>query len=179
MCCASSVRNGSLCLTTCLSCAQRGLNPVCEVSESCSVMSLFSTPWTIHTACGILQARILEWVAFPFFKGSSHPRDRTQDSFIAGGFFFQLRHKGSPRILEWVAYPFSSGSFWPRSRTGFSDIVGRFFTSWAIREAINSAYFAFKMHWFLFFYIFTSIKSRCVFYNILQIIGSMLKYYIK
>ena len=27
---------------------------------------------------GILQARILEWVAFPFFKGSSEPRDRTQ-----------------------------------------------------------------------------------------------------
>ena len=25
-----------------------------------------------------LQARILEWVAFPFFKGSSQPRDRTQ-----------------------------------------------------------------------------------------------------
>ena len=65
-------------LLRCLSCAQRGLNSVCEVSESCSVMSLFSTPWTIHTACGILQARILEWVAFPFFKGSSQPRDRTR-----------------------------------------------------------------------------------------------------
>ena len=24
---------------------------------------------------GILQARILEWVAFPFFRGSSQPRD--------------------------------------------------------------------------------------------------------
>ena len=65
-------------LLRCLSCAQRGLNSVCEVSESCSVMSLFSTPWTIHTACGILQARILEWVAFPFFKGSSQPGDRTR-----------------------------------------------------------------------------------------------------
>ena len=36
---------------------------------------------------GILQARILEWVAFPFSKGSSQPRDRTQVSSIAGGFF--------------------------------------------------------------------------------------------
>ena len=36
---------------------------------------------------GILQARILEWVAFPFFRGSSQPRDRTQVSRIAGGFF--------------------------------------------------------------------------------------------
>ena len=35
----------------------------------------------------ILQARILEWVAFPFSKGSSQPRDWTQVSNIAGGFF--------------------------------------------------------------------------------------------
>ena len=34
---------------------------------------------------GILQARIPEWVAFPFSRGSSHPRDRTQVSHIAGG----------------------------------------------------------------------------------------------
>ena len=36
---------------------------------------------------GILQARILEWVAFPFSRGSSQPRDRTQVSRIAGSFF--------------------------------------------------------------------------------------------
>ena len=36
---------------------------------------------------GILQARILEWVAFPFSRGSSQPRDRTQVFCIAGGFF--------------------------------------------------------------------------------------------
>ena len=36
---------------------------------------------------GILQARILEWVAFPFSRGSSQPRDRTQVSRFAGGFF--------------------------------------------------------------------------------------------
>ena len=40
--------------------------------------------YTVH---GILQARILEWVAFSFSRGSSHPRDRTQVSNIAGGFF--------------------------------------------------------------------------------------------
>ena len=33
---------------------------------------------------GILQARILEWVAFPFSRGYSQPRDRTQVSHIAG-----------------------------------------------------------------------------------------------
>ena len=34
---------------------------------------------------GILQARILEWVAFPFSRGSSPPRDRSPVSCIAGG----------------------------------------------------------------------------------------------
>ena len=40
--------------------------------------------YTVH---GILQARILEWVAFPFSRGSSEPRDRTQVSHTAGRFF--------------------------------------------------------------------------------------------
>ena len=36
---------------------------------------------------GILQARILEWVAFPFSRESSQLRDGTQVSRIAGSFF--------------------------------------------------------------------------------------------
>ena len=36
---------------------------------------------------GVLQARMLEWLAFPFSRGSSQPRDGTQVSPIAGGFF--------------------------------------------------------------------------------------------
>ena len=39
---------------------------------------------TIHE---ILQARILEWVAFPFPRGSSQPRDWTRVSCVAGRFF--------------------------------------------------------------------------------------------
>ena len=35
----------------------------------------------------ILQPRILDWVAIPFSRKSSQPRDRTQVSRIAGGFF--------------------------------------------------------------------------------------------
>ena len=46
--------------------------------------SLHPHDYTIH---GILQARILEWVAFPSTRGSSQPRDWTQVSHIAGGFF--------------------------------------------------------------------------------------------
>ena len=36
---------------------------------------------------GILQARKLEWVAIPFSRRSSLPRDQTQVSCIAGRFF--------------------------------------------------------------------------------------------
>ena len=92
--------------------------------------------YTVH---GILQARILEWVPFPFSRESSPPRSQTQVSCIAGRFFcfvfYELRHKGSPSILEWVPYPFSSRSSWHRNWTRLSCIAGGFFTNWAIREA--------------------------------------------
>ena len=44
----------------------------------------------------ILQARILEWVAFPFSRGSSQPRDRTQISCIAVGFFTSWATREAP-----------------------------------------------------------------------------------
>ena len=58
-------------------------------SESRSVMSDFLQ---LHGLCnyivyGVLTARILEWIAFLFSRGSSQPRDRTQVSCIAGGIF--------------------------------------------------------------------------------------------
>ena len=37
---------------------------------------------------GILQARILGWLAIPFSRGSSPPSDQTQVFHIAGSFFF-------------------------------------------------------------------------------------------
>ena len=89
---------------------------------------------------GILQIRILEWVAFPFSRGSSQP-------FLLQGLnpglphcrwnLYQLSHKGSPRMLEWVAYPFSSGSSPPRNWTRVSCTAGRFLTNWAIRDALK------------------------------------------
>ena len=64
--------------------SERGKLLVSE-SESPSVMSNSLQPHgTVH---GILQARILEWVAFSFSRGSSQPRVRTHFSLIAGGFF--------------------------------------------------------------------------------------------
>ena len=44
----------------------------------------------------ILQARTLEWVAMPFSRGSSQPRDRTYVSCFTGRYFYHLSHQGSP-----------------------------------------------------------------------------------
>ena len=58
----------------------------CETSEigSCSVMS--DSLWP-HGLYSLIQATILEQVAFPFSRGPSQPRDWTQVSHIVGGFF--------------------------------------------------------------------------------------------
>ena len=54
-----------------------------KVAQSCPTV-FNPMDYTVH---GVLQPRILEWVAFPFSRGSSQPRDQTQVSSIAGGFF--------------------------------------------------------------------------------------------
>ena len=61
---------------------------LCLVTQSCPTlcdpMDCNLPDSSVH---GILQARIREWVAIPFSRGSSRPRDRTQVFRIAGRFF--------------------------------------------------------------------------------------------
>ena len=64
-----------------------GLSYPSWVSESPSVVSDSLQPHELYILAWILQARILEGVAFPFSRGSSQPKDRIQVSYIAGGFF--------------------------------------------------------------------------------------------
>ena len=61
-----------------------------KVTQSCLTLC-DPMDYTVH---GILQARMLEWVAFPFSGGSSQPRDWTQVSCIAGGFFTNWATRG-------------------------------------------------------------------------------------
>ena len=56
----------------------------------------------------IFQARILEWVAFPFFRGSSQPRDQTQVSHCRQ-ILYQLSHRGSPLALGSITTNKASG----------------------------------------------------------------------
>ena len=92
-----------------------------------SRVQLFVTPWTAALqaplSMGILQARILEWVAMPPSRDLPNPGIPNYRQIL-----YCLSHQGSPRILEWVAYPFSRGSSQPWDQTQVSCISGRFFT---------------------------------------------------
>ena len=108
---------------------------------------------------GIFQARVLEWVAVSFSRGSSWHRDWTQVSHVVGRCFtiwatrevsyyiFSTRKAELPVVQvcvhacsvdSVVAYPFSSGSSRPRNLSGVSYLAGGFFTDWAIRGAHRS-----------------------------------------
>ena len=59
--------------------------------------------------CGILQAGILEWIAYPFSSESSWPRNWTQVSHIAGGFFTNWAVRKA--LLSWRQWDDIKGLF--------------------------------------------------------------------
>src|SRR5574337_493665 len=89
----------------------------------CNPMDCSPTGSSVH---GISQARILEWVAISFSRGSSRPKDQTQVSYIAGKLFTDL---ATWRIycnyfFKWCTYESESGS-----------VMSRLFaTLWAIQS---------------------------------------------
>ena len=102
---------------------------------------LFATLWTVAHQTpvpGILQARILEWVAIPFSRGSSQPRDWTQVSCTVGRFFTVWATKEAPpRQSGWIQFcswllpslPSGNSPFWNLIQrepegAGFSGLVG-------------------------------------------------------
>ena len=101
---------------------------------------LYSLPGSsVH---GILQRRILEWVAMLSSRGFSQPRDQIQISRIAGRFFYHLSHQyakestcnaGDPGLSSWRRiWPptpvFLSGEF-----HGQMSLVG--YSPWACKES--------------------------------------------
>ena len=101
---------------------------LCLASQLCLI---FTTPVACqaHLSMWILQARVLEWVAMPFSRGSSNPGIKPRSPTLQVD-SLPAEPQGSLRILEWVAYPFSRAIFQPRNQTGVSCTSGRFFTSW-------------------------------------------------
>ena len=89
----------------CFKCYLSHLPPLCGPAPGtqacdCVVLRSLSHVWLLRdpmhcsppgfSLCGISQARILEWVAISFSRGSSQPRDQTLISYVsctAGGFF--------------------------------------------------------------------------------------------
>ena len=89
-----------------------------KVAQSCLTLC-HAMAYTVHE---ILQARLLEWVAFPFSRGSSQPRDQTQVSCIAGRFFTSWATRENPpcqvtgsihfliyTLFSWIRFIWSLG----------------------------------------------------------------------
>ena len=65
-------------------------------AQSFSHVWLFATPWTApgSSVHGVFQARVLEWVAISYSRGSSWPRDCTHVScisYLSKGILYYLR----------------------------------------------------------------------------------------
>jgi len=70
------------------------------VAQSCPALcNLMDCSLLCSSVHGILQARILEWVALTFSRVSSPTQGSNGVSSIAGGFFYHLSHLGSPITL--------------------------------------------------------------------------------
>ena len=129
-----------LCASCALRRESHGITGTDKSVKCCRLMSLFAASWMLltmslffgvpksqlcPTLCdlvdcslpgfsihGILKTRILEWVAIPFSRGSSWPRDWTQVSCIAGRFLmvWAIRETLKSEIIqvfksEWFAVP--------------------------------------------------------------------------
>ena len=79
----------------CASCITREWKAKVKVTQLCQTLCN-PMDYTVH---GILPARILEWVAFPFSRGSSQPREQTQVSHIAGRFSTSWEPQGKPNNI--------------------------------------------------------------------------------
>ena len=95
---------------------------------------LFVTPmdYTVHE---ILQARILEWVAFPFSRGSSQPRNRTQISPRCRQILLPAEPPGKPKNTGLGSPSFLQGIFPTQESKWGPSIASGFFTSWVTRES--------------------------------------------
>ena len=81
-----------------------------KVTQSCPTLCN-PMNYTVH---GILQARILEWVAFPFSRGSSQARNQTQVFRNAGTLFTswaarELKLNPHNYSIRYLQVPF----YWP------------------------------------------------------------------
>jgi len=114
---ATEFNSGNICCVSVMTLVLR--HSAWWVLSRFSPVQLFAIPWAVLVSVhGILQARILEWVAIPFSRRASRPRDWTHiscSSCIAGG-FFTAEPPGKP-LRCYVYRSVMLDSLWPH---GFS-----------------------------------------------------------
>ena len=111
------------------------------------------------SVCGILQARILGWVAISFSRGSSQPRDRTLVSCIAGRLFTEWATRKDKALGD--NYFLSEGYFleckWLFAMTFLSSFCHGFkIPSWS-----NNRSMAYNFHGYSFIYLIHLSKLVC------------------
>ena len=82
--CMGAVSGEAVCSAKKVLCQCLGVCWKCSFLSCCDPMDCSLPISSVH---GIFHVRMLEWIAVPFSRGSSRPRDRTQVSCIAGRFF--------------------------------------------------------------------------------------------
>ena len=89
---------------------------------------------------GIFQARVLEWVAISFSRGTSWPEDQTQVSHMAGGCFTHWATKEAPESMEtviktngWLQYRVISKSKGKRRQLSEQMVQGLWYSSWDLK----------------------------------------------
>ena len=92
---------------------------------------------------GVLRARILEWGAFPFSRGSSQPTHRTQVSHIAGGFFTNWATREAPLKRKEKVSPLAKNS--QNGRTWRLSHLMRQSEPWSPCCGVPGAYLSY--HW--------------------------------
>ena len=98
---------------------------IVQVTQSCLTLC-DPMDYVVH---GILQARILEWVAFPFSRGSSQPRSSAMqvDSLPA-------EPQGKPKNTGVDSLSLLQGIFLTQESNQVFCIAGGFLTSWTTKE---------------------------------------------
>ena len=146
---------------------------LCCAVLSHSVVSDSVTPWTVaHQAplsMGILQARVLEWVAIPYSRGSSQARDQTQVSHIAGKLFtiWAIRDLHNDLPLSFIIEKASPCRCWRmRISPGFIDSNIQWFSkiiSWE-NNILNSICFLHTKYLVFDLFLYTFLLSHSPFY---------------
>ena len=109
------------------------LPPVFVLSEWVKVaQSIWLCDLMDYIVHGILHVRILEWVAAPLSRGSSHSGIEPRSSALQVD-CLPAEPPGKPRNPGVDSLSLLQGIFWPRNRTGVSCIACVFLTGWAPR----------------------------------------------